>query len=83
MKTTIDISDSLFKEAKRFTAERGETLRELVEASLHHYLESCRSKRQRSFKLKDCSFKGEGLVEGMREGDWPAIRSLIYEGHAG
>ncbi len=30
------------------------------------------------FRLKTVTTKGEGLVS---DGDWPAIRSLIYQGH--
>lgn len=34
MKTTIDIADALLLEAKQLAAQRGETLRELVEEGL-------------------------------------------------
>lgn len=76
MKTTIDLTDALFKEAKRTAAERGITLRALVEEGLRHVIEQARPKKR--FVLRDGSFRGEGLQPGQREGDWEQIRSLIY-----
>lgn len=82
MKTTIEISDPLLKEAKRFAAEKGGTMREVVEESLRHYLDA-QNTRKKPFKLKYCGFKGNGLVPGLKEGDWETIRDMIYEGRGG
>lgn len=82
MKTTIDISDTLFKEAKKFIVQKGQTFREVVEAALRLYLESQRQKR-RSFKWRHKPFKGKGMVEGLQEGDWDKIRERVYEGRGG
>jgi hypothetical protein len=38
MRTTIDISDELFRQAKRKAAEEGIPLREVVDAALRGYL---------------------------------------------
>ena len=38
MRTTIDINDVLFRAAKRKAAERGTSLREVVEAALRQHL---------------------------------------------
>jgi Arc/MetJ family transcription regulator len=38
MRTTIDINDLLFRAAKRQAAERGTSLREVVEAALRQHL---------------------------------------------
>ncbi len=82
MKTTLEISNHLFKETKQFANKSGRTFREIVELALRNFLKSQKVPRK-AFKLKDGSFKGNGLVEGLQEGDWETIRSLIYEGRGG
>lgn len=32
----------------------------------------------KKFKLKKASFGGEGLVDGVVEGDWNKIKSMVY-----
>jgi len=81
MKTTIDISNPLFNEARRYAQKNNKTFKELVESALRQFLNISRSPKK--FKLKKCAFKGKGLQEGIREGDWEQIRSLIYEGRGG
>jgi Bacterial antitoxin of type II TA system, VapB len=76
MKTTIDLTDALFKEAKRTAAKRGITLRALVEEGLRHVIDQAKPKKP--FVLRDVSFRGEGLQPGQREGDWAQIQALIY-----
>ena len=39
MKTTIDIADELFRQAKQVSRERGVTLRELVSEGLRYVIE--------------------------------------------
>ncbi len=60
MKTTLDITDTLFEEAKRIAARDGETLRSLVEQGLRKVLAE-RQAKTKPFKLKDASFGGGGL----------------------
>ena len=79
MKTTIEISDSLFIDAKRFAAARGLTLRQVVEAGLRRVLESQQA-ATRPFRLRKVTFKGTGLAE---DDDWNSIREKIYEGRGG
>ena len=78
MKTTIDISDSLLASAKRLAAQRGTTLRALVETGLRRVLDE--SERGEPFRLRDASFDGRGLQPGFRDGDWDRIREAAYEG---
>ena len=81
MKTTIDISDPLFERARRLAAKKGKTFREIVETALSLFLKA--EENARPFKLKDGSFKGNGLVEGLQWGDWDEIRRRAYEGRGG
>lgn len=80
MKTTIDIPDSLFREVRRLASERRTTFKAIVEAALRGVVNASRAKPIK-FKLKWESFRGEGLCEGISEGDWGQIRDLIYKGH--
>jgi hypothetical protein len=82
MKTTIDISKSLFEEAWKLAERRGMTFKEIIEAALHKLLKTERSS-PKPFKLRWHTFRGKGLVEGLSEGDWPEIRRRIYEGRGG
>src|ERR1051326_8665456 len=76
MKTTVEIADPLFEEAKREADTSGCTLRDLIELGLRAELD--RRKQRKPFKLRDASVKGEP-VPGMRW-DW---RSLCAYEHIG
>jgi hypothetical protein len=79
MKTTVEIPDPLFRQAKAYAASHGMSLRDVFETGLRAVLEGQPSARRR-FRLKTITTKGDGLV---CDGDWNTIRSLIYEGHGG
>jgi hypothetical protein len=79
MKTTIEISDSLYRQAKEYAARHGIPLRDVFERGLASVLQDSAPARRR-FRLKTITTKGEGLV---CNGDWATVRSLIYEGHGG
>ena len=75
MKTTVEIADSLFEEAKAFAVSRGVPLRQLVEEGLRAAISQERGPRK--FRLRDGSFKGRGLRDPLA---WAAVRGRIYEG---
>lgn len=62
MKTTVEIPDALFREAKRYAADHELTLRELVEAALRKHLQA---PARKPFRLKDASYRPS--VPGMRK----------------
>jgi hypothetical protein len=78
MKTTIEIPDSLFHEARRLAQREHTTLKALVEQGLRRAL--AERKTQRGFHLRDASFKGKGLHPDMQGASWERIRDVIYEG---
>ena len=78
MKTTLDISDPLLREARKVAARERTTLRALVEQGLRDVL--VRKRQRNSFRLRDASFTGQGLQGGLVSGDWEQIRDLAYEG---
>ena len=79
MKTTVEISDSLLKEAKAVAAEQGTTLRELIQSGLQRVLKE-RARKKPQFTLSDESVGGKGLNPDFEEGGWDAIRREIYAG---
>lgn len=81
MKTTVEIPDALFAEAKRVAAEEGTTLRELVEAGLREVVQ--RRRRPRPFRLRDAGLGGRGLRPEFAGGDWARLRDAAYEGRGG
>ena len=81
MKTTVEIQDDLLRSAKRQARRERTTLRALVEEGLRRVLRG--RKESTPFRLRDASVGGEGVQQGIREGDWETIRSLTYEGRGG
>jgi hypothetical protein len=79
MKTTVEISDSLLREARSLAAREGVTLRTLVERGLHRII--AETKHGASFKLRRASFKGKGLQPKFHQASWERLRDLIYEDH--
>jgi hypothetical protein len=75
MKTTVEIADSLFAEAKSLAEAAGLSLRQLIEEGLRNVLE-CRQTKTR-FTLRDGSFRGKGLRADL---SWPDVRRAIYKG---
>jgi len=79
VKTTVEIPDPLFRQAKEYAARNGIPMREMFERGLETVLRGSKPVPRR-FRLKTITTKGEGLV---CKDDWGTIRSLIYEGHGG
>jgi len=79
MKTTLEISDPLLREARKLAARQQTTLRALVEEGLRNVLR--RKKNKSSFRLRVASFKGNGLTPEFADAGWDRIRDAIYEGH--
>jgi hypothetical protein len=81
MKTTIHIPNSLFEEARKLAQRDRTTLKALVEQGLRHVI--AERKRRPGFRLRDASFKGEGLHPELAGASWEQIRSLSYGGRGG
>lgn len=78
MKTTIEISDPLLREARELAAREGITFRTLVERGLRRVI--AERKPDTPFKLRRASFKGRGLQADLRNASWDKLRDLAYEG---
>jgi hypothetical protein len=78
---TIDISDALSREARKFAAREGVTLSALIERGLRRVLTEAKPFKEPSkkpFKIRDGRFKGNGLRPELRGVSWTAIRALSY-----
>jgi len=81
VKTTVEISDSLLRQARRLAEREGIPLRAVIERGLHSIIES--SKQARSFRLRRASFCGEGLQREFHDSNWEVIRDQIYRARGG
>ena len=81
MKTTIEISDPLLREARKLAEREGVTLRALVERGLRRVVTE--TKPGAPFKLRRATFKGRGLKADLRGASWDKLSDLIYEGRGG
>lgn len=81
MKTTLELSDPLLREARELAARERTTLRALVEQGLRRIVDE--RKRSKPFRLRKASFKGKGLQPEFRNASWERVREAIYEGHGG
>ena len=82
MKTTLDISDSLLREARKLAARERTTLRALVEQGLRQVV-SAKKRRRPAFRLRKASFRGRGLQPELADAGWDRLRDLAYEGRGG
>ncbi len=81
MKTTVEISDALLKEARKVAAREGTTVRAMVEQGLRQVLEQRRAAK--AFRLRKATFKGNGLQPGVSGASWEKIQETAYEGRGG
>jgi hypothetical protein len=81
MKTTIEISDPLLREARKLAAREGVTLRTIVERGLRRIVSETRPKT--AFRLRRASFRGRGLQEDLRGASWDRLRDIAYEDRGG
>lgn len=81
MKTTIEIADPLFEQAKALAVQEGLTFRVLVEEGLRAVVEARTKARSKPFRLRDGSFKGgHGLQAGVK---WTDLTAMAYEDEGG
>lgn len=77
MKTTIDIANPLFFQAKNWAHEKKMTMREVFELALRLFFNPV--KKTKPFKLKKYHFKGTGLVPDLAGKDWADIKNMIRD----
>ena len=81
MKTTVQIPDSLFEEARKLAQREQTTLKALVEEGLRRVITE--HQREIRFRLRKATFTGNGLLPHLAGASWEHIRDLSYEGRGG
>jgi Arc/MetJ family transcription regulator len=74
MRTTIEISDEIFRRAKKRAADDGTTLREVVDLALRSYLS--RQPRRTGYRLQWRAERGQ-LLPGVNLDDRDALFDLM------
>lgn len=77
MKTTVNLSDELLREAQELAHRERTTLKELIETGLRTVVAQRTSEDY--FVLADASVGGNGLQPEFRAARWDQIRDAIYE----
>ena len=77
MRTTLDLQDALFREAKARAAERGQSLTSLVEEAVSQYLARPAPTRS-AFKWKLVTSPG-GLPSGLDVADRDALEGFLSD----
>ncbi len=68
MKTTVEIPDSILKEARELASQEGTTVKALVVESLQKVIAERKSRGE--FKLRKATFKGKGLQPDVAGAPW-------------
>jgi hypothetical protein len=76
MKTTVELSDGLLRQAKRVALKERTTVKALIERGLRIVVSNQNARG--TFTLRNASFRGDGLVQGRSLSDWPSVRDAIY-----
>jgi hypothetical protein len=78
MRTTVDLDDQLYRQAKHLAAERKQTLTAVLEEGLRYLIHGKVSQKTRKpFKL--VTFKGDGLMPGVDLDDNSKLMDLLDE----
>ena len=79
MKTTVEIADPLFAEAKAEARRRGVTVRALIEDGLRRVIAEPSPNR---YVLPDCSYGTGGPTDAWLGATWEEKLEVIYEGRS-
>lgn len=79
MKTTIELRDALFEQARRMARDEGSSLRALVEEGLQLALNARRNRRPQPLDLP--TYGGSGLTDEFKTAGWAGIRDALYRDH--
>jgi hypothetical protein len=77
MKTTVEIADPLFAEAKAEARRRGTTVRALIEDGLRRVIAE---PSPATYVLPDCSYGVGGPTDEWLRASWEEKLAAIYEG---
>jgi hypothetical protein len=78
MKTTIDLPDALFSQARRYAGAHNMTMKSLIAQGLRNVMTE--KKTEPKFKLRDGSVNGNGMTPEYQNATWEEKLEIIYEG---
>jgi predicted transcriptional regulator len=79
MKTTVELPDDLFQEARQLARSEGSTMKSLMEEGLRAVIARHRAAGQAArFSLRDASVPGNGLSPEFADAGWAKIREASY-----
>ena len=76
MKTTVEISDDLYKRSQQLAKREGTTLRAVLEEGLRLALKARQASQPSAFAFP--TFGHGGLNDEFRDAPWESIREAIY-----
>ncbi|MBT9583116.1 DUF2191 domain-containing protein [bacterium] len=76
MRTTINLPDPLYRELKRFAAEHGKTVTDVIQDAVSETLLR-QSQRSMGERLVLPTFKGNGMLPGVDLSDNAGLRDLM------
>lgn len=82
MKITVELSDDLVVEAKRYATRCGLTLRAVIENGIQSTLRAEKG-TQVPFRLRDASVGGSGLQPEFQDETWATMRRAAYRDQRG
>jgi len=82
MKTTIELPDPLFKQARRYAEAHHITMKALMEQGLRTVLTQAQAEAK-PFRLRDASVEGTKLSPEFHNAGWEQIRDIIYDSGEG
>ena len=76
MKTTIELPDPLFAQARRYAGAHKMTMKSLIEQGLRKVM--AEKKTEKPFKLRDGSVTGNGMTPEYQNATWEEKLQMIY-----
>lgn len=80
MKTTVDIADSLFRQAKAAVEDGGVTMRQLIEDGLRGVLAKRHLASKKTFRLGELPTQGGGFRPDFKHASWQQMLDESYNG---
>jgi len=77
MRTTVSLSNDLYREAKKAAVDLGMTVTALIEAALRESLQRHHRVRGRRTKTRLPTFRGRGLMPGVDLDDSASLLDLM------
>lgn len=79
MRTSVEITDSLYEQARELAHRRNSTLRELIERGLRKVVREEQDDRvDKKFKLRNITYGKGGLKDEFKDASWEEQLEVIH-----